>query len=272
MNLKRLYQLNLPFLLLIWIIFGLTIRPGWLIFAGGIVGWLLLVRLTAPGIFYTYLAFLNNRNNSDGALNRLRQAVAEQPALAYPYFVLGMMTAQRQLWDEALTNLKTAVNLSSGSKNIHYSIILGEAYRESGAYEQALEILTKLLNRGITSTKLYTDLAITYLKTKDYANCLNYANQARKQSNEAIEPVLLLGRAHFGLSQFQAAKDDYLWVMERLKYPVESYYWLGRCELELGQLDAARQHLQQAVAAITEDPLLSDVTIEEARHWLEKLS
>ena len=70
--------------------------------------------------------------------------------------------------------------------------------------------------------------------------------------------------------EYQKAKEDDEWAIARIKYPTESYYWLGRAELELGNKDEAVRHLQRAVERISEDPLLSDVTLEEAQYWLDK--
>jgi hypothetical protein len=51
---------------------------------------------------------------------------------------------------------------------------------------------------------------------------------------------------------------------------VESFYWLGRAELELGLTVQAVEHLEKAVERITDDPALSDVTAAEAGEWLAK--
>ena len=84
------------------------------------------------------------------------------------------------------------------------------------------------------------------------------------------DPVLLIARIYFDRQDFASAKDNYEWCIKHTSWPVESYYWLGRSELELGLIDQACAHLATAVERITEDPLLSDVPQEEAQAWLDK--
>lgn len=268
MALKRFWQSNLLHLLFLWIIVSIFIRPGWLIFGAGCLVWLGVLYLTAPGVFWTYFAFFNN--NPEIALKRLRKAVSYHPAIVYPYFTLGMMTAKHKLWDEALRLLEHSVSIAPQSKVNQYRIVLAEAYRESGETGKAIRILTELLENGIASAKIYTDLAITYLRINDFSNALNFAKQARSLDLSAVQPVLVMGRSHFELGDYQSSKDDYEWAITHLKYPIESYYWLGLAEYHLGNTEAAIKQLQTAVDRITEDPLLSDVTLEEARMALEK--
>lgn len=267
MNPKQLFQRILPVCLAAWIIVTIFTRPGWLIFGGGCLLWLAVVYITAPGAFWTYSVFLTI--NSETVRRRLRRAVSHRPALVYPYVTLGLMSAHRKSWDEAIPLLEQAVTLASSPRQTHYRLILSEAYRESGALEMALTVLEDLERQGQASTKLDIDLALTYLKKEDYVKALAYAQKARAADPSLVQAVLIMGRAHFAKADYQAAKDDYAWAIRHLKYPIESYYWLGRSELALADFQAAVEHLSQAAERISEDPLLSDITADEARKWLE---
>lgn len=268
MRIKRFWETILPFLLVGWGVVAFFTKPGWLIFIAGCLLWIILLRLTAPGLFWTILAFINN--HPDQALTRLRKAVQYQPAMIYPYFTLGIMNAKQKNWEEAIPLLEKTVSMASGRNQIYYQTVLAEAYRESGAADKALAILTQLLESGLESFKIYTDLAITNLRLENFADALFFAEKARALEPTSVQPVLIMGKAHFGVKEFQKAKEDYEWAIARIKYPTESYYWLGRAELELGHKTEGIQYLQKAVERISEDPLLSDVTLEEAQYWLEK--
>lgn len=268
MRIKRFWETILPILLLAWGAIAFFTKPGWLIFIIGCLLWVILLRFTAPGVFWTVFAFINN--HPDQAMTRLRKAIKYKPAMIYPYFTLGIMSAKRKDWDEAIPLLEKAVSMASRRNLFYYRTVLAEAYRESGATDQALTILTQLLESGLESAKIYTDLAITHLRLQNFSDALHFAEKARALEPAAVQPVLIMGKAHFGAEDYQKAKEDYEWAISRIKYPTESYYWLGRAELELGNKTEGIRHLQTAVERISEDPLLSDVTLDEAQSWLKQ--
>jgi len=118
--------------------------------------------------------------------------------------------------------------------------------------------------------KIHLNLALIHLQLNHLPQALEYAEKARAGNLSATEPVLIQAKVHFLRGEYQQAKNDYQWVIDHLKWPVESFYWLGRCELELGETEAAIAHLQTAVERIAADPLLSDVSKEEASEWLNR--
>lgn len=268
---KHFYESKFILLLPIWLIVCFWLKLGLTVALLGIVFWLILLRYTVPSAFFTYAAIFCSPKNREKAINRLRQATSYQPNTAYPYFTLGMMCAQKKLWDEAINNLKKAVELAKLKHAPQYQLILGEAQRESGNPEAALNTFRNLELCNQTSFKLLLDISITHLRMGNYSDALSYAENARKSNPQDLQAVLLIGQSHFGLGEYQAAKDDYLWVMERLQYPIESYYWLGRCEAGLGNIESAREYLQKAVEVIGNDPLLSDISVEEAQTQLDNL-
>ena len=136
--------------------------------------------------------------------------------------------------------------------------------------DAALKMLDQAVAAGMKTAKVYLNYALTYMKQSRLPEALDAAAKARSRNLNATEPVLVMGRIHFALEDYESAKDDYDWAIAHTSWPVESYYWLGRAELELGQTEAAVEHLRKAVERITEDPLLSDITVSEASVWLEK--
>lgn len=266
MNLKKIWQANQFNLLIIWGLTVILLKLGWLLFFSGVTIWLLLLYLTARGIFWTYASFISL--SPDTSYERLLKAVSCQPVIDYPYFVLGMITARKEAWPETIPLFEKAVKYASPKKRQQYQIILGEAYRENGDYETALTIFNEALQKGISTAKLYTDLAITHYQMQNYNNALTAAEQARSLNPAATETVLILGKIHFALKDFQAAKADYEWAIEHISYPVESYYWLGRIEYELGNFPSSVNHLETALQRTEEDPLLSSISSTEIEEWL----
>ncbi len=268
MRLKKLWESNLFLILPLWIIVALIVRPGWGNFLFGFLAWILLAFLSAPGVFWNYAAgFIPNPDLGE---QFLRKAVSYKPLIPTPYLTLGLSYARRKEWSQAIPLLEEAVAHTPEGKKNQNLIWLAEAYRAGKFYEKALTTLEKLLENGSASMKVFLNLALVHLQLNHLPQALEYAEKARIANLSASEPVLIQAKVHFQMGEYQQAKNDYQWVIEHLKYPVESLYWLGRCELELGETDAAINHLQTAVERITEDPLLADVGKEEAEEWLER--
>jgi tetratricopeptide (TPR) repeat protein len=267
-ELKKLWESSLSLILLLLIIVALIVRPGWNVFLSAFLTWVLLTFLSAPGVFWSYMAvFIPNSALSE---KLLKKAISYKPLIHMPYLTLGLSHIRRKEWSQAIPLLEEAVTHAPEGKKTQILIWLAETYRAGENYEKALSTLDKLLKRTPNSMKVFLNLALVHFQLNHLAEALEYAKKARTADLSAVEPVIIQGKVHFAMGQYQQAKNDYQWVIEHLKWPVESIYWLGRCELELGEIDAAIIHLQTAVERITEDPLLADVTKEEAEEWLER--
>lgn len=272
MKLKRFWHQNLQWLLFIWCICSLILRPGWIIFFAGVLGWVAILYLTAPGVFWTYFGMLSPSSRFDAAKSarQLQKALEKKPLIPQPYINLGILYAREKKWAEAIPLFEEARKLSTKRDMAETLVILGIAYRENGQPETALKILDQAVAAGMKTAKVYLNYALTYMKLNRLPEAQEAAAKARSCNLNATEPVLVMGRIHFAQGDYESAKDDYEWAVAHTSWPVESYYWLGRAELELGQTEAAVEHLRKAVERITEDPLLSDVPAFEASVWLEK--
>lgn len=270
MKLRKIWESHLTLILLLWVIVSVIIRPGWGYFFAVVLAWGFLVLMTAPGVFWNYMALLIPNPTLGEKL--LERAVSYKPLIPSPYLTLGLSYARRREWFQAIPLLEEAVKFTPEEKNTRNLILLAEAYRISGLYEKALAMLEGLLNKGADSLKVFFNLALVKLQLNQLPEALEYAKKARACNLSATEPVLVQAKIYFQMGQYQPAKNDYQWVIEHLQYPVESLYWLGRCEFELGETEAAIGHLQTAVERITEDPLLADVNKEEAEEWLRRAS
>jgi tetratricopeptide (TPR) repeat protein len=274
MKLQQFWQKHLNWALILWSIYALLARPGWLAFGAGLVLWVLVVYLTAPGVFWTYVYLLPSGNNYDVAKTsrKLQRAIVHKPLLALPYASLGILYARYNRWSEAIPPLEEAVRFGTKKERNDYQTVLAVAYRETANYEAAYRLLDELVAQGVKTFKVYYNYAACYLRQNRLPEALEAARQARALNSTAAEPVLLLARIYFAQRDYRAAKDNYEWAIAHTRWPVESFYWLGRCELELGETAATVEHLTQAVERITDDPNLSDVTAAEAQEWLERAS
>lgn len=268
MNLKKIWETHLSLILLLWIIVTAIIRPGWGVFGVGILIWIALLYLTAPGVFWNYIALITPHPATADRL--FAKSVSFKPLIPSPYLFLGLSYARGQKWEQAIPLLEKAVEYAPKYQKSRNLLRLGEVYHANGLNEKALTTFGELLKKGYYSTVLYQNLAFTNLQLNHLPEALEYAKKARTGNLSATGPVLIQAKIHFTMGDFQQAKDDYHWVIEHMKWPVESFYWLGRAELELGETEAAIDHLQTAVDRITADPLLADVGKEEAEEWLAR--
>jgi tetratricopeptide (TPR) repeat protein len=270
MKLKQLWHSSLIWVLLLWCILSLIYHCSLLVVTIGAVIWVSVVFLMAPGVFWNYLSLFSFDQHRKEQW--LVKAVSYNPQILQPYMSLAMIYIRQKRWTETVEVLKAAIGLDNSRSGFNAKILLTIAYRESGSYDKAIEILIQLTEQGIQSFIIYFNLATTYFKLGRLEQALAAAEKARSFDVKSSQPVLLMGRVHFELREFQKAKDDYEWSIKHISWPVESYYWLGRAELELGETEAAREHLKVAVTRIKDDPDMSDVTLPEAEEWLTKIN
>lgn len=272
MNTKLIsfWQQNFRWLFIIWTAYALFFHPGWGAFGLGMLALTTIVLVTAPPVFwaYVYMAAANFKPGTERTVWLLEKAVAKRPFIPQPYISLSLLYAQAKRWREAIPVLETGMQWAPRKNEADLLAILAVMYRETGDYAKALNILSELTAKGSASVKVYYNFGLCYLKMGCYPEALQAAEKARSLDIHSKEPVLLLARIHFETGDYQAAKDDYEWIIAHTNWPVESYFWLGRAELALGDFAQARGHLELAVERIAEDPLLSDVSLEEAQIWL----
>lgn len=265
MKISELFQRHLFLLLLLWIFLCLLTRPGWVILGCGILLLLAITFIVSPEVMWYAAGLLSF--DQEKSRSYLKKAVARKPSIPGPYRTLGLIYAKAQQWAQAIPLLETALTLQK-RKDLNLTLALAISYRQNGAYESALTLLHGLIDKGYQNAQVYYNLAHTYLKQGNLTEALTAANKARTLNVTLVEPVLLLGRIHFALQDYAAAKDDFTWAINRLSWPVESYYWLGRCAFAAGEWQEAVENLEIAVERIKNDPLLSDISAEEAEEWL----
>lgn len=80
---------------------------------------------------------------------------------------------------------------------------------------------------------------------------------------------MIMANLYFRMGEFVNAKKEYEWLVGTLPKPAESLYWLGRSELELGDTQAAAQHLQLALERLIEHAEISTIPLDDVKCWLQ---
>ncbi len=268
MKFQAFWQKNIPLLLVGWCFVAFLFKPGWPLFIGGIAGWLLLLYLTAPAVFWNYIAALNPDPVKAEPL--LKRSAKSGASFAQPYVALSMILGRQKRWEEVITSLEKAVIFANKKLQPQLRVHLAAAHREMGSFVTARTILEELISQNHQTMPLYINLARVYQQLGLLPEALDAAEKARSFDLSNTQPVLIAARIQFAMGDFPAAKNNFEWAISHLSWPVETYYWLGRSELELGELQNAFDHLTTAVERIIEDPLLSDVPANEAQEWLDQ--
>jgi len=276
-----------------WAFLSLIVRPGWLVFSSGFILCLVLMYLRTPGEFWHLVGMLTF--SQPRMEHYLERSVACKPAAAQPYLKLGLLQYQRREWSKAIPLLEEAATRRRGkcppkrrewSKAIplleeaatrrrgkcppSLQIMLATAYRENHQDRLAIPLLQGMIDQGARPAEVYYNLALCFLRIQDTRSALDAAKEAHALDPNAVRPVMIMGSMYFALKDFAMAQKNYQWLISVLPKPAESLYWLGRIELELGEIQAAAAHLQLAVDRIGQHRDLSSVPLEDVRHWLAR--
>lgn len=251
-----------------WAFLSLIVRPGWLVFSSGFILCLVLMYLRTPGEFWHLVGMLTF--SQPRMEHYLERSVACKPAAAQPYLKLGLLQYQRREWSKAIPLLEEAATRRRGKCPPNLQIMLATAYRENHQDRLAIPLLQGMIDQGARPAEVYYNLALCFLRIQDTRSALDAAKEAHALDPNAVRPVMIMGSMYFALKDFAMAQKNYQWLISVLPKPAESLYWLGRIELELGEIQAAAAHLQLAVDRIGQHRDLSSVPLEDVRHWLAR--
>lgn len=251
-----------------WAFLSLIVRPGWLVFSSGFILCLVLMYLRTPGEFWHLVGMLTF--SQPRMEHYLERSVACKPAAAQPYLKLGLLQYQRREWSKAIPLLEEAATRRRGKCPPSLQIMLATAYRENHQDRLAIPLLQGMIDQGARPAEVYYNLALCFLRIQDTRSALDAAKEAHALDPNAVRPVMIMGSMYFALKDFAMAQKNYQWLISVLPKPAESLYWLGRIELELGEIQAAAAHLQLAVDRIGQHRDLSSVPLEDVRHWLAR--
>jgi tetratricopeptide (TPR) repeat protein len=260
-------QPNFIWVTTFWIIMSLILRPGWLIFSFGFILCIVLMFLKTPGVFWHFIGvIMPDRTKVE---RYLEKSVSLKPAIPQPYLKLGLMRYQQKEWPSAIPLLERGITLMRKKCPLNLKIILATAYRDNGQEHMAVSLLQTMIDQGSKTAEVYYNLAVCLFRLHEDQAALEAAEEAHVLDPTAVRPRMILGMVHFRMKNFVAAKHDYQWLVSALPKPAESLYWLGRAEFELGENQSAAAQFQLAVDRMSEHRGISDIPLEEVRHWLK---
>jgi tetratricopeptide (TPR) repeat protein len=148
--------------------------------------------------------------------------------------------------DDAYWWSREAVRTQPGSLSALNT--LGVIYQRRGLLQPAERVFDAVLARDPRHTRALHNLAqvLTEQGRVDESQALR-SRLARLEPEPAYY-FFERGQAAMRAGDFHAARDWFAKEVARADYSPEFHFWLGLAHFKLGEIDAARQHLQQARA------------------------
>lgn len=136
---------------------------------------------------------------------------------------------------------------------------------ETGALGEATLLAEKALAINPNRADAHAFLGACWVKRGDQARGLEHAQRATELQPGNPRWWNSLGWAHLQLRQFEEAKTAYLRAISADPNLAEAYYSLARVALQLGESQAAADHLVQALA-------LREDLVEQAKREFSQLA
>lgn len=174
-------------------------------------------------------------------------------------------------WDSAVAVLQPLLESGPDGKILADTLFgLGVSFQGQQQWDKAMELFRKVadLKSDGFSARALARIGTIYFGNEDFNRASEvYDELADSYSDRPISASALLqsGIAQFQLGQFAKA----LLRLEKVSSESDVYpysgMWRGLCHRELGQLDAARLDLGQALTAAGDSPLAAEILFNRAQ-------
>jgi choline-sulfatase len=186
---------------------------------------------------------LEHTGRLDEAFVYANRAVAYDPPAAH--LLLAQIALKKGDLEGAELEAREA--MSNGDRSPGSRLILADVYLSRGAPRQAIDLLTRALEEGITDDPVYAKLAVTYAWIGEF----DRAREILGRFEEINDPGLLLTFGRLALSRqlWDEARDWFERVLVVDPTNATAKLNLGLIAMNEGNLPEARKLLQEAVAA-----------------------
>lgn len=217
-------------------------------------------KLKQPEAFYTNLvAQVHNqiglieaeRQNFQTAAAQFRSAAEWDSNLRDVYYNIGLACYRAEAYNEAITPLE--LELKSDPANIPAKHLLGMCYFMADNYAKASELLSEVIAVKPNNVGLYYTLSLSLIKQDKV-----------KEANEVIQKMIVMGgdspQIHILLGQAHYAQNDDVNALDELKRAVAmddrvpmAHYYSGLIYTKMGRLDEATRELEAELAINPKD-------------------
>ena len=160
---------------------------------------------TNEAYYYDRSIFSLRAGNVDEALEYLTVTAQLVPHYGMGRKQMGVLYAQKGEFDEAIKHL-TAAFLVYRNYPQEYVPLLVSAYIGAGRAEEALDLVTRTLERGfVTSPEVYLAGAQVYLARNNQEDAISFLEQALELREDFVDASIFLGVAHQQAGQSETA-------------------------------------------------------------------
>jgi Flp pilus assembly protein TadD len=152
--------------------------------------------------------------------------------------------AQGQL-DDAYAWAREAVRQSPSFLSAHNT--LGVIYLRHGDVAASEQVFRRLLAHEPGNTRAMSNLALVLAREGREAEAAEVRRELARIEPNPPYHFFGLGRAAMDRQDYAAARDWFAKEVARADYNPEFHYWLGLAQYRLGNVDAARKQLSQAM-------------------------
>ena len=165
---------------------------------------------------------------SDSAVSdlvRLNAGVAQNPALVAPYLERAVYFARREMPNEALKDINSALSLNENSPEVYAS--LSEVYMYDGKMQRSLDALKKAVELAPEEARYSVMMARLYLTMSDYKQTFNALREGLGKDPNNSEAFFISGLAHEEMGDTLQAIENYQLAVARKQDHYDALKQLG---------------------------------------------
>jgi hypothetical protein len=194
---------------------------------------------------------------------------------ALVYFVVRWLPGARVATGSSVfkrwTKRRQIPRLESAARSIgnaHQFVELGEAYRETGKYDQAADCFSKALQKDAESLPALWGAAQVEMHRQNHSAAITHLDRilVKDGSYKFGDVSLACCRTLYALNESEAAREKLLQHLKRWTHP-EAYVLLATIEIGRGDRAAARQHLESTLMDLHGGPAFF---ARQNRGWARK--
>ena len=196
-------------------------------------------------------AYLSS-GNFDRAENEFQKVLHQQPGNTDILLKLATVYIQKRLPEKALLELdKYHI---SNHETAESAVLYGLAYGASGDLESAEDFFNKALNLDANSIDARLNLAKVCLQKKAYSQARTYLQEVLTIKKDNVQAYYLLASVETRADRQEEALKVYQELLSVDSRQLEALYMSGIFQLDLGDLNATQQTVENILALFPDRP------------------
>jgi tetratricopeptide (TPR) repeat protein len=172
--------------------------------------------------------------------------VRKSPAAHVPRNNLGVALEEKGLYEEAVNEYKTAIDIAPDYARAHQN--LGLVYRKQGRYDEALRELQTALKLKPDYARAHYNIGIVYIKQGLFAEAVEELNTALKIDPGLVEAHNRIGVVYYTDKKYDDAVKKFEDALNIDPDNAKAHYGLGRVHEKRGRYEDAENEYVTALA------------------------